>query len=68
MLVAVEEILTVGVTTVFTVIFNVFELTDAGEAQPAFEVNVQVTAALFARVVEEYELLLLPTLLPLTCH
>ena len=59
---------TAGVTEVLTVIVIGVEVTVVVPAHALDDVNWQVTISLLFKVVELYEAVLVPTLLPLTFH
>ena len=58
----------VGVTVGFTVTVMAFDVTVAGDAQLSEEVSLHVTAAPLVRLVLTKVGLLVPALLPFTCH
>jgi hypothetical protein len=60
--------LTVGVTDPLIVMVIELDVADAGDAQVAVEVIVQVTTAPFVKVVVVYVALLVPALVPFTFH
>ena len=68
MVVADALMLTDGATVAVTVIGIAFDVAVAGDAQPREDVISTLTTSLFARVVDWYVALLVPTLLPFTFH
>ena len=64
----VTAIATEGTNDVFTVIVIEFDVTVAGIAHKAFDVNAHVTTCPFVSVVEVNVVLLVPTFAPLTFH
>jgi hypothetical protein len=59
---------TEGVTIAFTIMLTVLDTTVEGTAQVALDVSAHVTISPFAKPEELNALLLIPTLLPFTCH
>jgi hypothetical protein len=59
---------TEGVTAELTVIVTEFDVAGLPETQVPLEVIIQVTTLLFAKVVEVKVGLLVPALVPFTCH
>jgi hypothetical protein len=66
--VVVVLMVTAGVAGGYTDMVSELDVADAGEAQAASEVSIQVTMALLASVVEVNVALLVPTSPPFTCH
>ena len=66
--VAEAAIVTEGTMTSFTVIRIMLLVTEAGEGQMAFDVIITVTLSLLFNVAEVKLGLLVPTLMPFTCH
>ncbi len=62
------EIVTDGVTEPVTVMVIALEVAVVGDAQVAVEVMIHVTDCPLVRVVLVYVGLLVPTLVPATCH
>lgn len=60
--------LTDGVTAPLTVMVTELDVAVVGDAQAALEVITHVTTCPFVRVVVVYVALLVPTLVPFTCH
>jgi hypothetical protein len=64
-----DELPAVGVEGTGFIVMVMPELVAvAGLAQPELEVRIQVTTCPAVNAVVEYVALLVPTLLPLTCH
>jgi hypothetical protein len=61
-------IVTDGVSDEVTFMVTVLDVTVTGVAQLAFDVSAQVIESPLANDEEVYVLLLVPTLLPFTCH
>ena len=66
--VALAETLTEGVTLGVTIMVILLDDAEAGEAHAAEEVNTQLTTSLLAKVLFEYDAVLVLTLLPFSFH